>query len=121
MQDIQISTEGAIVRVTYRGQAEYGAITEMLRNVAQIAAERKVTAVLFDIRVTDYRNYAVETIRHAEEGPALGIDKNCRFAFVGAHDNPMLKFIEDVSVNRGYRVKVFTDETGALDWLRQAR
>jgi len=121
MQDIQISSEGGIVRVTYRGVVEYGATTDMLRKVAQIAGEHQVKLVLFDIRDADYENYAVATVRHAEEGPTLGIDKiGFRFAFLGAAGNPMLKYIENVSVNRGYQVKTFTDEAGALAWLRQA-
>jgi len=120
-QDIQITMEEGLVRVTYRGIVEYGATTEMLRKVGQLAAERQVRLVLFDIRDADYSNYSTATLRHAEEAPALGIDKTTlRFAFLGAAGNPMLKFIEDVSVNRGYQVKTFTDEAAGLAWLRQA-
>jgi len=120
-QDIQITMEEGLVRGTYRGIVEYGATTEMLRKVGQMAAERQVKLVLFDIRDADYSNYSVATLRHAEEGPALGIDKiTFRIAFLGAAGNPMLKYIEDVSVNRGYQVKSFTDEGAGLAWLRQA-
>jgi hypothetical protein len=120
VQDIQTAIEDGFVRVTYRGVVEYGATTEMLREVGQLAAQRQMKQVLFDIRDADYRNYFVETIRHAQEGSALGIDKGFRIAFVGAEGNPMLQYIEDVSVNRGFQVKTFTEESAALAWLRQA-
>ena len=120
-KNIQITNETGFVRVTYRGDVEYSATTEMLRNVAVIAAEAQCKLLLFDIREASYRDYHLSTIRHAEEGPALGIDKTFRIAFLGAAGNPMLKYIEAVSVNRGYWVKVFVNESEALAWLHGAQ
>jgi len=119
-RNIQITREAEFVRVTYRGDVEYSATTEMLRQVAVIAAEARCKLLLFDIRGANYRDYHLGTIRHAEEGPALGIDKTFRIAFLGASANPMLKYIEAVSVNRGYWVKTFVDESEALAWLQTA-
>jgi len=117
-QNIEITKEAGFVRVTYRGDVEYSATTEMLSKVAAIAAKTQCKFLLFDIREANYRDYHLSTIRHAEEGPALGIDKTFRIAFLGASGNPMLKYIEAVSVNRGYWVKTFVDESEALAWLQ---
>jgi len=119
-QNIQITKDTGFVRVTYRGDVEYSATTEMLGKVAAIAAQTHCKSLLFDIREANYRDYHLGTIRHAEEAPALGIDKTFRIAFLGAAGNPMLKYIEAVSVNRGYWVKAFVDEPEALAWLLSA-
>jgi len=116
--EIKVTEEGGTIRVVYRGKVEYSATTGMLRNVAQVASEKRIKKLLFDIREADYRHYYAETLRHAEEGPALGIDQSFRIAFLGAAGNPMLGYIEDACVNRGYNVKVFTDEPEADAWLR---
>ena len=117
-REIKITPERELVRVTYRGQVEYEATTEMLRNVAAIAAEMRSRSLLFDIREANYRDYHFGTIRHAEEGPSLGIDKGFRIAFLGAEGNPMLDYIVAVTSNRGYWANAFTDEAQALAWLR---
>ena len=118
-QAISITVEHGLIRVLYRGTVEYGATTAMLRNVARIGAETQSRLLLFDIRESDHQNYYTETVRHAQEGPALGINqKTFRIAFLGSERNPMLQFIEDVTVNRGFQVKVFTEEAAALAWLR---
>jgi hypothetical protein len=120
IRDIQILEEGAAIRAVYRGKAEYLAITQMLRKVARMASEKQVTRLLFDLRDADYRHYHVETIRHAEEGPALGISRAFRIAVLGSDSNPMLRYFEDVGVNRGYKVRAFTEEAEAEAWLRVA-
>jgi len=118
-QDNSITVEHGLIRVVYRGTVEYGATTAMLGEVARIGAETRSRLLLFDIREADYQNYYTDTVRHAQEGPALGIEqKTFRIAFLGSERNPMLQFIEDVTVNRGFEVKVFTEESEALAWLR---
>ncbi|HEY6967548.1 MAG TPA: hypothetical protein VI229_08785, partial [Burkholderiales bacterium] len=77
-----------------------------------------IRKLLIDIRQANYEGYYLNTIRHAEEGPSLGIDKAFRVAFLGSKEHrAMLQFIEDASVNRGYVAKVFTDEAEAVAWM----
>ena len=118
--DIQITFELGIIRVTYRGEAQFDLTTKMLRNVARIAAENKSKLLLFDIREAEDRNYHTDAIRHTQQAPALGIDQTFRIAFLGSKNLEMLSYIEDVSVNRGFQAKAFTDEAEAVAWLRSA-
>jgi len=115
--DVQITTEAGIVRVTYRGKVEFGLTTKMLRDVVKTAAEDNTRLVLIDIRDADYKLYHLESLKHAEQGRSLGIDSAFRIAFLGAEDEKMLGYVENVAVNRGYRSKAFTDESKALAWL----
>lgn len=115
--NIQITEEPGYTRVVYRGLIQYDLTTEMLRKVAQIASKSQRPLVLFDIRDADYRHYHANIIRHVQEGPSLGIDRSFRIAVLGSKSEPMLAFIEDAAVNRGYQTKAFTGESEALAWL----
>jgi len=111
--------EAGIIRVIYRGKVEFDLTTKMLREVATIASKDNTRLVLIDIRDADYKRYHLQSIKHAEQGPSLGIDSTFRIAFLGAENEEMLGFVENVAVNRGYRSKVFTDESRALAWIRK--
>lgn len=117
--EIRLVPEPGVIRVVYRGKVQYEQTTRMLRDVARLASETNTSSLLFDIRDADYRDYHLEAIKHAEEGPSLGIaPATYRIAFLGSADEAMLGFIENVTVNRNYRAKAFTDESQALAWLR---
>lgn len=115
--EIRIEIEGGFIRVVYRGDVEYSAINDMLRQVGVLAGQNGISRILFDIRGANYQFYHAGPVRHALEAPALGIHYSFRIAFLGAGDNSMLRYIEAVSVNRGYWVKAFTEEAPALHWL----
>ena len=115
--DVRITTEAGISRVVYRGKVEFDVTTKMLRDVARIASKDDTRLLLIDIRDADYRFYHLESIKHAEQGRSLGIDSTFRIAFLGAENEEMLGYVENVAVNRGYRSKAFTDESKALSWL----
>ena len=119
-QDIQISEEVDYFRVVYRGEMVYDATTEMLRELAQRVLENNKKRLLFDLRGAKYDHYHISTIRHAEEAPALGIDKSFRIAILGHAGNQMLNYMENVGVNRGFNVKTFTDEPAAVEWLHDS-
>lgn len=116
--EIRIIPEPGIIRVVYRGKVKFDETTKMLREVARMAAESKTFCLLFDIRDADYKQYYQEAIKHTEQGPSLGIGLTFRIAFLGADEEEMLRFVENVTANRGYRSKAFTDESEALAWLR---
>jgi len=118
--NIQITAEPGIIRVVYRGKVEFDLTTQMLRDVARMASANNTSSLLFDIRDADYARYYLEAVKHTEQGPALGITPTFRVAFLGAKGEKMLDFVENVTANRGYRSKAFTDESEALAWLRNA-
>jgi hypothetical protein len=115
--DVRITTQAGVIRVVYRGKVEYDLTTKMLRDVVRLSAESNTCLVLIDIREADYRLYHLEAIRHAKEAPSLGIDSTFRIAFLGAENEEMLGYVENVAVNRGYRSRAFTDESKALAWV----
>ena len=118
--DIQVKMEQGIVRVVYRGKPQFHLTTEMMREVGRVASENRSTMLLFDVREAEDSEYHVSAIKHTELAPALGINQSYRTALLGRKGDPRLPYIEDVAVNRGFRLKVFTDEAEAVAWLRAA-
>lgn len=113
-----ISEDQGFIRVVYTGQTSYEISTSMMRDVAKIAARTDLNKLLFDIRGATTTDSYVLPIKHVEEAPSLGITPTFRSALLGApEDRAMLKYIEDVSVNRGMKVRTFIDEAEALKWL----
>jgi len=115
--EVRITAQAGVIRVVYRGKVEFDLTTKMLRDVVRLSAESNTRLVLIDIREADYRLYHLEAIKHAEEAPSLGIDSTFRIAFLGAENEEMLGYVENVAVNRGYRSRAFTDESKALAWV----
>lgn len=116
--DYTISVDDGFIRVVYVGRTLYDTSTRMIRDIARIAGEADTQRLLIDLRQALYGQSHVSPIRHVEEAPSLGVDASYRSAILGAKkDQMILKFIEDVAVNRGYRTRVFFDEQEALAWL----
>ena len=107
--EYQVSLEQGFIRVVYRGKAEYDVTSNMLREVVHLALGTKTERVLFDLRQSDSSSYYISTIRHAEDAPSLGIDRSFRMALLGSRGDPMLKYFEDVAVNRGFQVTMVFD------------
>ena len=119
--DIRVSVDQGVIRIVYRGSVEPAVTTGMLREIGRLAAESRSKSLLFDIRETDYSRAHVRTIRHVEEAESLGVLPSFQIALLGPLDNPMVKYIEDVAVNRGFQVQVFGREDEAMSWLHQPR
>lgn len=115
--DYRIAIDGGIIRVELTGLAHYDVTHEMLLKVAELATSTRLARLLFDLRQVDVRDSAVNTIRHTEEADQMGFAPGLRVAVLGLANDPMLQYIEDVSVNRGRPVRVFTDEQEAVKWL----
>lgn len=118
-RDIQIGVERDFIRVTYRGDVEYQATTDMLRKLAELSARTGIERVVFDLRAARYSDYQASTVRHAEEGASLGARRSWRIVFLGDPAHSILPYIEAVAVNRDWCVKAFTDEAAALAWLHE--
>ncbi len=113
-----ISEDQSVIRVLYMGQTSYETSSNMMRDVAEVIARTGLKKLLFDIRDAKGTGSYALPIQHVEEAPSMGFTPMLRSAIIGApKDQVMLKYIEDVSVNRGMQVRTFTDEEQALSWL----
>jgi len=119
----RIDVLGDVLRLEVMGaRPEHGSV-HAVTTAMQAAQENGCRCILFDIRKASDADFHSSVIRHAEAASNLGIVR-FRVALVGTPGSPLLKFIEDVSVNRGLPVRCFTDEAQAMRWLvpeRKAR
>jgi hypothetical protein len=88
--------------------------------VASICSEKGYSRILAISRLSGrdkratFNDYYVGTSLDS-----LGIKKNWKIAFIdlGSEKNPDLNFAETVAVNRGFSIKLFTNENDARNWL----
>jgi hypothetical protein len=116
----RVDVLGDVLRLEVMGGTppEQGSV-HALTTALQAAKENGCHAILFDIRRASDADFHSSVMRHAQAATDLGMGKY-RIALVGTPGSPLLKFIEDVSVNRGLPVKCFTDEAEAMKWLAPA-
>jgi hypothetical protein len=78
------TTDAGIVRIAYCGDFVNGVSSEAIRRAGEIAAEKKIRRLLFDLREANFEGYYVPAIKHADEGPSLGVKKTFRIALTCA-------------------------------------
>lgn len=115
--DIQISKDQGITRITYRGQARFDLTTELIRETALIGFKNQSKLLLVDISEFIDPDYELNAVKHAEQASSLGIDPDFRIAFLGTQEDQRLPYLEKVAVDRGLRVKSFTNDSEAVTWL----
>ncbi len=112
----RIDVVGDVLRLEVMGTAPEQGSVRAITTAMQAAREHGCHCILFDIRKAADADFHSSVIRHAEAATDLGMVK-FRVALVGVAGSPLLRFIEDVSVNRGLPVRCFTDEAEAMRWL----
>ena len=115
--DILYTVEEKIIRIVYRGRAQFDITTDMLREINRLGTESGIKSVLVDISEAVDPDYHVNAIRHVEQSPSLGVDASYRLAILSTENDERLPYIETVASNRGLQLKCFTDETDAIAWL----
>jgi hypothetical protein len=113
---LQVRADGDIVVVSLQGKTSMMLSIEAVLRAVWTARRQKARGLLFDIRETVTDDYHSRVLKLAAEAPRMGTT-GYPIAVVGLADDPRLKFIEDVGVNRGFRVRTFTELEAARQWL----
>ena len=120
--EYRITSTDEFIRIECVGRTVFMTGREMLSEVAEISTRHKQKKLLFDLRGAEYNHAYADTIQHAEGVRDVGLEGGFRTALLGLEkDRTMLKYIEDVAVNRGFQVRAFVDEAQALEWIRDGR
>lgn len=117
--EYEITAHDDYIRIDCQGRTSYTIARKMLTELADKASWLEHKKLLFDLRGAAYDHAYADTINHAQEVESLGFGDGFRTALLGDEkDRSMLQYIEDVAVNRGFKVKAFVDEPQAVEWLR---
>ncbi|MGA8051714.1 MAG: hypothetical protein WCA09_16165 [Burkholderiales bacterium] len=104
--------------VTGRNSSEN--VARYLEDVGRECLARGASRVLIEERLEGPRLAATEVFDVASGGAARGAGQLPVIAYVDVYaEGTLMKFAEDVAVNRGVRVRVFATVAEAALWLRQ--
>ena len=112
----RIDVVGDVLRLEVMGVPPAHGSVDAVKTAVQAARENGCHRILFDIRKANRPDFHASVIQHADAATDLGMVR-FRVALVGMPGSLLLKFIEDVSVNRGLAVRCFDDEAVAMQWL----
>lgn len=117
-------TEQQVVAATVSATVGIQEITEMVARGLVVAAERATGAILIDARQMKLDALTTELYRLPEIVEELGLTRSHRVAVVIADDSEQMDsflFVETVFFNRGFPVRLFTEVTAALKWLKSGQ
>jgi hypothetical protein len=107
----------AIATGTNNEEAVRGYLSDLLRE----CIERECFRVLVEGRLEGPRVAFAKAFAIVEDGARSTFGKNMTFAYVDAYaGEDLMRFIEDVAVNRGMRLRVFPSVSDAKAWLTGA-
>ncbi len=87
------------------------------REINLVASKHNCKHLLNDFRDVNLKLSMMEVYDAPKILELTGIDKTWKRATVISNNLDNFKFFENVSRNRGYNIKIFTNMTKAIDWL----
>ena len=113
---IDHSTAESLLRVVLDGELKHSELERLRRDVGELARQAQARQLLVDVRALHHSIGPLDTLRliegYAAENPAW------RTAVLETREQEEANhFHETAAINRGYRVRHFTDEAKALAWL----
>ena len=116
---ITIDHEKEVILVKVWGDLTVETVTELTTNAGAVAAKHGLVCFLFDMREATERATNMDAFSLAANPENRGMERQYKRAIVHKGRDESYAFFETVSVNRGYRVKTFTDIDMALAWLQE--
>ena len=89
----------------------------VMRQAKLILEQHSCNLILYDLRDTKIVDGILATYDTGDQATRLGFDYRFKAAILYSQDKEKHAFVETVMVNRGYRVRAFTDESEAIGWL----
>jgi len=115
--------EEGILVVTLTGEMTDAENCEARRACAELCRQQDVSRMLIDLRGAVIRSSLLDTYLFVTS-LAEGFPPDTLYAVLFSpetHDPDRARFSEDVAAKRGIRVKMFTREDEAREWLRRGR
>ncbi|HNY78994.1 MAG: hypothetical protein RBS72_15550 [Sedimentisphaerales bacterium] len=116
--------EQQVVAATVSATVGIGEISEAVARGLVVAGERATGAILIDARQMKLAAQTTELYRLPEIVGGLGLTRSHRVAVLIADNSEQMDsflFVETVFFNRGFPVRLFTEVTAALKWLKSGK
>lgn len=118
--EITIPESGKYVRVRVTAAITIELARQFSKDAASHGVKHNLKAFLFDVR--EARNVASTLLNYQyahKEMADMKLDKTARSAILVSSKDKSHDFIETLSRNAGYNVRLFTDEAAAIAWLEK--
>lgn len=122
---IFLDKETGIIHGKIKGKTDNLVLRKYALEMDKVISAENKKLILSDYREAFFSFSVLELFHLPEKHNLLleSLGKNIhalkRALLVSKSDDEMANFFEDVAVNRGQNVKVFTDEEEAINWLQQ--
>jgi hypothetical protein len=116
--EISIAENGKYVRVKVTAAITTELARQFSIDASSYGAKNDLKRYLFDVR--EARNVASTLLNYQyahKEMADMKLDKTARSAILVSPADKSHDFIETLSRNAGYNVRLFTDEAAAIAWL----
>jgi hypothetical protein len=105
-----------VIRVSGEHRRPDDSIT-LQKLASDIRSKDGCNRFLFDMSQADIKGEGIETFKVGVAPVEKGLDRNFTIALVYSGSLKEHKFMENVLVNRGYKVRVFDNVDAAIEWL----
>lgn len=100
-----------------KGHVDRKSVDEYLEKITQAASKYNCKFFLNDMREAEIDLSVIEMYELPGFLDAAGIDRSWKRSIIASKQLDDYRFWETISVNRGYHVKVHTDQNEAINWL----
>jgi hypothetical protein len=122
--DLTIEKKDDVLWVTATGVRSLESVLNMGKEILAALVENKVTKVLVDVRALAGRLGTVESYEIVDEHFAEWRDRTvvtrCSIVDLKAFEQSY-RYFENLAVNRGFALRIFSDADQAFRWLQQAK
>ena len=119
MKDFEIIQQDEYVRFNYTGEFSPTAGNQVIDAMIEACSRLQRSKALLDCRKMAGEIKTLESFMVADYGGKMRGFLS-KMALVGREDQMLLdSFVENVAVNRGVNLKIFTDFEEALAWLEE--
>ncbi len=119
IKDLRIIQREGYILFDFTGEFSQEAGKQVIDAMVEACSHARISRALLDCRNMAGEIQIMESFMVAEYGIKM-IGSISKFALVGREDHMFPdNFVENVAVNRGINLKLFTDVDGALDWIKE--
>ena len=120
--EVEYLDEHDIVRICWHGPFSGPRDAPvMMAQARPVIEEHSCTRILYDFRDTEIEDSTLGTYMTGDKAAELGFDWKFKAAVIFSEDEEKHAFVETVMVNRGYRIRVFRDESEGISWLAEGK
>jgi len=116
--NVTLVPEDGIVAATVEGRLTVGVAEQTISEMTEVSTRHYADLLLVDLRNATMAASTTDIYYLPSRFAGLGLNSRHKLALFVAQDQQAHDFLETVSYNRGYSIRVFEDLDEAKSWLK---